>query len=52
MTLEASEKMNTKKSIYRRGKSAEAHETSILDNALVKADIPDAEHDKDRYFGE
>lgn len=61
VTLEATKKMNTEnttKSMYRRGKSAEAHEASILDNALVKAvmrkaeSAPDAEHDKDRYYGE
>lgn len=60
VTLEATEKMNTEnttKSMYRRCKSAEAHETSILDNAIVKAvmrkaDIPDAKSDEDRYYGE
>ena len=61
VTLETTEKMNTEnttKSMYRRGKSAETHETSVLDDALVKAvmrkaeNMPDAEHDKDRYYGE
>lgn len=61
VTLEATEKMNTEnttKSMYRRGKSAEAHEASVLDDALVKAvmrkaeNMPEAEHDKDREFGE
>ena len=57
VSLEKMNTENTTKSMYRRGKSAETRETSVLDDALVKAvmhkgeNIPDANSGKDRYYG-